>query len=351
MDALLSVYRRLAVFFLRSYTIVNEVISWAMGMRYYCGALSGDSPYNISVNCDLTVSCNCSDVFGRGQLGDLRVESFQEIFSGKKADSFRRSLAAGRLPIINCVLCSDLRRTRTSDARRYIAEYRLPSKGILVENTVRCNLECLSCRREEVAENRKGYSMSLDDVELVSRRLSELNIRRIHYFNQGEPFISENIKKEVQIIREHNPTAEIITSTNGILINTDEKREAALLFDHIYFSIHGPDQETACRYQRGCDFDKAYINMKTVAGLRDTRRLAKPIIEWKYVLFRWNDRQHLIEKALFLAKDSGVNIISFWPTITPLFGFSYRYYVGGYIRRLGKASWKGREVNLKENAA
>src|SRR5471030_2386752 len=42
------------------------------GQKFYCSALAGDSEYNITINSDLTVSCNCQDYDGSGHLGDLR---------------------------------------------------------------------------------------------------------------------------------------------------------------------------------------------------------------------------------------------------------------------------------------
>ena len=41
------------------------------GQRFYCRALGGESEYNLTINCDLTVSCNCQDYNGSGHIGDL----------------------------------------------------------------------------------------------------------------------------------------------------------------------------------------------------------------------------------------------------------------------------------------
>ncbi len=41
------------------------------GQRFYCRALGGESEYNLAIHCDLTVSCNCQDYDGSGQIGDL----------------------------------------------------------------------------------------------------------------------------------------------------------------------------------------------------------------------------------------------------------------------------------------
>ena len=77
---------------------------------FYCTALRGESDYKISINSDMSVSCNCDDVFGRGYLGSLHEHSFQEIFSGPIAMRFRRELANGRIPILECVKCWELKK-------------------------------------------------------------------------------------------------------------------------------------------------------------------------------------------------------------------------------------------------
>src|SRR5271165_5607722 len=72
------------------------------GQAFYCAALHGQSDYNITINSDLTVSCNCQDYDGSGHLGDLKQTSFENVFHGPVAKSFREHLAQGKLPIKAC---------------------------------------------------------------------------------------------------------------------------------------------------------------------------------------------------------------------------------------------------------
>src|SRR5436190_75800 len=149
------------------------------GQRFYCSALAGESEYNITVNCDLTVSCNCQDYNGAGHMGDLNKNSFQEVFFGPKAQHLRTELAKGKLPIVTCARCGDLKRVSKSQVKvmkpmlsgtpgangdvqsgggngsshpdelpaQLFAgpEPRLPYRGMLLKNTVRCNIDCLGC--------------------------------------------------------------------------------------------------------------------------------------------------------------------------------------------------------------
>src|SRR5580704_11259385 len=100
---------------------VSDRLRWAIsrwlemktkltGRKYYCNALAGDSEYNITINSDLTVSCNCQDYDGSGHLGDLRKNTFEEVFFGPVAQRFQAELAKGRIPIPTCSRCGDLRR-------------------------------------------------------------------------------------------------------------------------------------------------------------------------------------------------------------------------------------------------
>src|SRR4029077_17805995 len=145
------------------------------GQRFYCSALAGESEYNITVNCDLTVSCNCQDYNGSGHIGDLNKNTFQEVFFSPRAQWLRSELAKGKMPIITCARCGDLKRVPKSQVRimpappgsaprnngqahpvrngpppsdshadsnstqQLIAgpEPRLPYRGMLLENTVR----------------------------------------------------------------------------------------------------------------------------------------------------------------------------------------------------------------------
>jgi len=375
---------------------------------FVCNALQGASEYNISINCDMTVSCNCQDD-GSGILGSLDDNSFEEIFFGPKANSFRASLAGGKLPILTCARCSELKRvpaavgscqmivdkgatdvcrkpaspeTPTTNIHQLATPSMpcLPHRGLLVENTIACNLHCPGCIRPAVQKIRKKTRLSLDDVRKVAELIQRLNLEKLFYFNRGEPFLSPYILDEMKIIRELNPDLHIVTSTNGMFLDTDAKRAAALLMDEVIFSIDGCDQESLQKYQRGGDFEKSLNNLRALVQFRDARGLKVPQIEWKYLLFNWNDQPRQIAKAIRLAAATrepidkslnegcsrsglnnptthqpinsstesaspGADLISFWPTNNPAYGISWRYRLG-LLNRIGTKSWKGREVRI-----
>jgi len=333
---------------------VSDRIRWALsrwyelraritGRNYYCVALAGESEYSITINSDLTVSCTCMDYDGSGHLGDLRKNTFEEVFFGPVAEKFRTELARGKIPIPTCSRCQ-LRRLPSRNALP--PRPRLPYRGLLLENTVICNVDCIGCAREGAANIRTKKTMPLAELTQMADLAAQLGMERIFYLNLGEPFLSPTICQELPLLRSKNPDSYIRTSTNAVLLNTDAKREAALQLSDIQFSVHGISDEMCEKYMRRGSFEKAYDAMKKMAAYRDARGLQAPLLEWKYLLFNWNDHPKTIQRAIALAKEARVDIISFWPTHNPFYGMSWRYHLG-LMNNIGVKSWKGRELVLR----
>lgn len=333
--------------------IIRKLLVWKYewqakltGRGYYCGALHGESEYNITINSDRTVSCNCQDYDGAGHMGDLRKNSFEEIYFGPVAQKLRDDLARGKMPIPTCARCGDLKRLKSRAARPPATK--LPQRGMLLENTVRCNVDCTGCARETAAGLRvdKELTMSVADMEKMAELMRHLGMKQVFYLNLGEPFLSPTIGQELPLLRKKNPDCRIVTSTNGVLLNTDAKREAALNFSHIFFSVHGVTDEMSEKYMHRGNFTKAYEAMRAMAEYRNARGLGQPILEWKYLLFNWNDHPKHIARAIEMARAAKLDFISFWPTNNPFYGISWRWRLG-MLKNVGVASWKGREVDLR----
>jgi len=217
---------------------------------------------------------------------------------------------------------------------------------MLLENTVRCNIDCIGCDRQSAARIRTTTDMDLEKLSKMADLVQELGLQQLFYLNLGEPFLSRNIGQELPLLRKKNPNCRIVISTNGIVLNNDVKREAALSASHLFFSIAGINDPMLKKYEHLGNYEKAYGAMKALVDYRNARGLAMPLIEWKYLLFNWNDDRKTIETAIELAKAARVDAISFWPTHNPFYGFSYRYHFGR-LNNIGTKSWKGREVDLR----
>jgi hypothetical protein len=192
--------------------------------------------------------------------------------------------------------------------------------------------------------------MSLAEIEEVAWKLQETGVRQIAYLNQGDPFLSARIRQELEIIRRINPGVWITTSTNGMLLDSDEKREAALLLDEMQFSIDGISQRMANKYQRGMDFERTRRNLKALVEYRDSRGATRPAITWKYLLFSWNDRRLYLRQAIEMAREAGADRVLFEPTWSPLYGISLRYRLG-LLAGIGRPCEDGLEIILRPGPA
>ena len=270
----------------------------------------------------MTVSCNCQDFDGQGRIGDLREQTLGEVFESHRVQEFQEMLLAGTFPTDVCGRCDELVRMKAGASPPRELFGRVPQAGLMVENTARCNLRCALCDREMIIEHRRQPSLTLADVTVIATMLKEHSIRRVSYFNLGEPFLSPRIHQELQLIRDLNPDIEIWTSTNGVFLEGPDKVEAALMMDYVVVSIDGVDQESAERYQSGTDFDRALQNLSALTRARFERgrrgaRTQLPVVEWKYVLFNWNDSPEQLQSAARMAREAGVDLIGFYPGFAP----------------------------------
>jgi MoaA/NifB/PqqE/SkfB family radical SAM enzyme len=335
---------RISDFLRRTMVLWHETRAKITGRNYYCNALVGESEYGITINSDLTVSCSCQDYDGSGHLGDLKKNTFEEVFHGPVAQKFQADLLKGKIPIPTCTRCGDFQ--RLSKRGSAPPPTRLPHRGMLLENTVICNVDCIGCAREGAASIRANKQMPLAQLSEMADLAARLGMEQIFYLNLGEPFLSTNIGKELPLLREKNPDCRIVISTNGVLLNNDVKREAALNASQILFSVHGISDPMCEKYMLRSSFEKAYSAMHELAKFRDARGLRQPILEWKYLLFNWNDHPRTLARAIEMAREIGVDIFSIWPTNNPFYGASWRYRLG-LLNHIGVQCWKGREVILR----
>jgi organic radical activating enzyme len=322
---------------------------------YYCRALTGMSNYNISINSDLSVSCNCQDRRGEGIIGTLNgTNTLRSVFLSEKANTMRTQLANGKLPIEICSGCQEL-----CAAPKYIAEYyskhiEMPANGIMLENCSSCNYNCKYCSRKELSKVRMSSIISVDNMKYIANEIKENKIKHILFFKLGEPFFDKEIYRKLQILRETNPGIEITTSTNGLLIDNSEKVAAALMFDYIYFSIDGINTEMQNKYQRGADFDKIMDNVKMIVKGRGSS--TKPVLAWKYVVFSWNDAVEHINEAFKKTVEIGFDRLLFMEgdVAANINDRTKRYYKKDFIpedikyKLIGYAPKHGMEFDLHE---
>jgi hypothetical protein len=87
--------------------------------------------------------------------------------------------------------------------------------------------------------------------------------------------------------------------------------------------------------------------MRELAALRNRLGAKRPLIEWKYVLFDWNDDPAHARQAIDLARAAGADRISFWPGGNVPDHLSTRYHTDPFYQNLAPDTPCGRIVDLR----
>ena len=98
--------------------------------------------------------------------------------------------------------------------------------------------------------------------------------------------------------------------------------------DEVTFSIDGASQETYVRYRQRGKFDKAIANLRAMADEKARSGRDVPQLNWRYILFKWNDSDEEMERARALAEEIGVDRLCWEITDHPEDSFSRRFAPG-----------------------
>jgi len=132
-------------------------------------------------------------------------------------------------------------------------------------------------------------------------------VERVDLFNYGEPFLYRHLVEALRHIRRTLPNAAIAISTDGMQVRAavEETIVGERLLDWLIFSIDGSDADSYRRYRIGGDFDVALANLarfhKRAAG-------TGMHIIWQYVVFKWNDGDEQLRRAMAMAKALDVTL-------------------------------------------
>jgi hypothetical protein len=115
-----------------------------------------------------------------------------------------------------------------------------------------------------------------------------------------------------------------------LLLNTEDKLQRLVEsgIDELTFSVDGAKQETYVRYRRGGDFNKVVQIMKRLAEIKREKKSDTPFINWRYILFRWNDSDEEMNLARGMADEMGIDRLCWEITDHPENSASERFVPG-----------------------
>jgi radical SAM protein with 4Fe4S-binding SPASM domain len=178
-------------------------------------------------------------------------------------------------------------------------------KHVSIEPSSKCNLHCVMCSRETLAQKPLNINMSLTDFRRIADQFD--NPEDVVLCGVGEPLMNREIVEMVQYITSKGWVANIIN--NGTLM-TEEK--AHQLIDAglrtVTFSIHGGTPDTHQLIRQGSpkvdSLERLYGNIKRFVEIRNERKADVYVIA-NYLAARQTVSE--FPKTLRTAKEIGID--------------------------------------------
>jgi hypothetical protein len=182
------------------------------------------------------------------------------------------------------------------------------SFDLLVEPTLACELSCACCIRKNIIG--KGRNQDGLDVEVYRRLIKaaaneKYRLNQVHYIGWGEPLLHPHFRELVDIAYASFPNTVQMATTTG---NVDFRSTIGEgRFDHIVLSCDGTKAASYEKYRKGGDFNTA---MRFAADAKSHGHDGLRI-EWKYILFEFNDSDEEVLQAQRMADETGVDRLVF----------------------------------------
>jgi hypothetical protein len=279
--------------------------------------------------CDGRVVCGCADPYGRRVLGDAKIASISEIWNDTTISTLRADLNAGGSKFCgDCPLKLPLRAEQPPV--RSLDVDRLPTR-LYIECTAACNISCTeACCAPETGIT-KTRNAGMLDFDVFRNVVDEAGpgLVRIDFFNYGEAFLHKRAIEMCEYIKKRFPHIYLYTSTNGLMFTEESaKRLVHSGIDEVTFSVDGATQESYVQYRQRGKFDVAIRNLRVMAEEKRRARRDVPHLNWRYILFKWNDSDEEMNRARQLATEIGVDRLSWEITDHPENAFSRRFVPG-----------------------
>jgi hypothetical protein len=280
--------------------------------------------------CDGRVVCGCADPYGHRVLGDARTAAIRDIWNGRTIAALRGDLNAGGSKFCgDCALKLPLKKDEAPTVRPIDAGP-LPSR-LYIECTAACNISCAqACCAPETGITRTRQAGMLD-FDLFRRVVGEAGpaLARIDFFNYGEAFLHKRAVEMCEYIKSRFPHIYLYTSTNGLAFSEEQARRLARSgIDEVTFSIDGATRESYVRYRQRGRFDTAIANLRAMADEKRRTGRDVPFLNWRYILFTWNDSDAEMNLARRMAEDIGVDRLCWEITDHPEDSYSRRFVPG-----------------------
>jgi hypothetical protein len=302
-----------------------------MSLNYQATRFTCSWPWSTLVMlCDGRMVCGCADPYATRVLGDVRKTRVSDVWNGEAAARLRADLNEGGSAFCgDCPLKLPLAPGEPAP-RRALDVGALPSR-LYIECTAACNISCFqACCAPETGITKTRQAGMLD-FDLFTRVVDEAgpSLVRIDFFNYGEAFLHKRALEMCEYIKTRFPGVYLYTSTNGLAFDEAKARRLARSgIDEVTFSIDGATAASYVKYRQRGNFDLAMANLRAMADEKRAAGADVPFLNWRYILFKWNDSDEEMALARRLAAEIGVDRLCWELTDHPEDSFSRRFVPG-----------------------
>ncbi len=194
-----------------------------------------------------------------------------------------------------------------------------------VEPAWLCQLACPQCftPKERLGLKKPPYYMSVDFYRGLMEQLKNEgveHIRFVHFEGRGDPLLNKELHTMVELTKEFFPDSFVMATTHGNYPFKPWMHECGL--DVLRLSVDGAFEENYQRYRVGGKLSKVIQLMTDIKNARPDFPDSNLRLEWKYILFEWNDSDEEIREAGRIADEMDLRL-RFCLTHTP--GRSQRF--------------------------
>ncbi|MCB0961744.1 MAG: radical SAM protein [Acidimicrobiales bacterium] len=239
----------------------------ADGRRTYCNAPS--TSLYLDQHGDVRACCQNAEY----PLGNITEASLLDIWHGERTASLRTALRADDLTL-GCQFCR-WQRAEDNDALVYARTFdhlELPEgrpewpQQLELSMSNACNLQCIMCNGDWSSsirthrEGREPLPVVYDEAffDELAQFLPHLKIVKIL---GGEPFLSRESLRVLDMLVEAGLTPEVHVTTNGTQWTPRVERIMERLPMHVIVSLDGCDAETYEAIRQGSDFEVVMANL------------------------------------------------------------------------------------------
>jgi wyosine [tRNA(Phe)-imidazoG37] synthetase (radical SAM superfamily) len=251
--------------------------------------------------------------------GMVKDNNLQVVYNSPAAQEIRASILDGTFSYCNLKACPHfsagdlpLQKDCVGSAFEDIIANKLTvleKKSIWITFDERCNLRCISCRKDFV-------KYSKDDHENVERLLDAVRanltqLEQIGLCGSGDPFASPSLRKFLyDLDASQYPNLKVTILTNGQLFNEqawDNMKKGRSAIKSVQVSVDAATKETYENVRIGGSFDKLRSNLDFISQLRRNNLIGEFIISFVVNAINFNE----MDKFVNLGKSLGCDQVYF----------------------------------------